>query len=347
MKATTLTPLSSVKSTTTNDGGGSCSSWQGCQRDANCKCDICLDSINATLDLIPTSYNKSSITKFSATKPVSRSPVSFNILEFSPPEMGSRRIPVSPPFSFTARMGILERMKMKKRDFGLGVMTMLLVLVLGLVLLADFGGSGVVGRVLRPKFSLDLVRNLGAKSWVLPTLNGKMKYLEKELQGLVGGKVSNSSSLDPKWKVVQDGLLLNSRCTLYKSAVEEVSVWGWPLQTAGLLTAEFSSRSFTILSGRVTEWSNGEARYLIRKANSSWAQGKWSASLVHFDRNTWILEYRRSSVLENARLLSAVLQFLKFRMIREVQKMKQEFWLLSAFGKENIDLTEDSFRVPT
>ncbi|KAK2980609.1 hypothetical protein RJ640_011417 [Escallonia rubra] len=174
-----------------------------------------------------------------------------------------------------------------------------------------------------------------------------MKYLEKEFQGLVGGKVSNSSSLDPKWQIIQDGLLLNSRCTLYKSAVEEVSVWGWPLQTAGLLTAEFSPRSFTILSGRVTEWTNGEARYLTRKANSSWAQGKWSASLVHFDRNTWILEYRRSSLLENARLFSAVLQFLKFRMIREVQKMKQEFWLLSAFGKEYKDLTEDSFRVPT
>jgi hypothetical protein len=52
---------------------------------------------------------------------------------------------------------------------------------------------------------------------------------------------------------LQDGLLLNSRCVLYKSAMEEVSIWGWPLQTAGLLKTEFSSRSFTVLSGRVTE----------------------------------------------------------------------------------------------
>lgn len=34
---------------------------------------------------------------------------------------------------------------------------------------------------------------------------------------------------------------------------EEVSIWGWPLQTAGLLTAEYSSRSLSIISGRVTE----------------------------------------------------------------------------------------------
>ena len=61
----------------------------------------------------------------------------------------------------------------------------------------------------------------------------------------------------------QDGLLLNSRCTLYKSAMEEVFIWGWPLQTAGLLTTGFSSRSFTILSGRVTEVSAKHSSYLL------------------------------------------------------------------------------------
>ncbi|KAK4357084.1 hypothetical protein RND71_022694 [Anisodus tanguticus] len=78
----------------------------------------------------------------------------------------------------------------------------------------------------------------------------------------------------------EDGFLLNSQCTLYKSIVEELSIWGWPLQTAGLLTAGFSARSYAILSGRLTEWSNGEIGYLIRKA-----------SAVQMDPNTWILEY--------------------------------------------------------
>lgn len=46
---------------------------------------------------------------------------------------------------------------------------------------------------------------------------------------------------------------MKSRCTLYKSWSEELSVFGWPLQTSGLLASEFSSQSFTILSGRVTQ----------------------------------------------------------------------------------------------
>lgn len=56
---------------------------------------------------------------------------------------------------------------------------------------------------------------------------------------------------------------MNSRCVLYKSATEEVSVWGWPLQTAGLLTTGFSSRSFSILSGRVTEVNQKNMYFLI------------------------------------------------------------------------------------
>ena len=70
----------------------------------------------------------------------------------------------------------------------------------------------------------------------------------------------------------QDGLLLNSRCTLYKTAMEEVSIWGWPLQTAGLLKTGFSSRSFTILSGRVTEVNTNQntLRIYLTTSGLSW-----------------------------------------------------------------------------
>jgi len=50
--------------------------------------------------------------------------------------------------------------------------------------------------------------------------------------------------------------MLNSKCVLYKSAIEEVSIWGWPLQTSGLFHTGFSSSSITVLSGRVTEVTN-------------------------------------------------------------------------------------------
>lgn len=68
---------------------------------------------------------------------------------------------------------------------------------------------------------------------------------------------------------LQEGMLLSSKCTMYKSAIEAVSIWGWPLQTAGLLRTGFSQRSFTILSGRVTEVNskpliNGQENLAIR-----------------------------------------------------------------------------------
>ncbi|KAI7986962.1 hypothetical protein LOK49_LG14G00921 [Camellia lanceoleosa] len=131
-----------------------------------------------------------------------------------------------------------------------------------------------------------LMRNVAEKSWVSQDINGRFEFLERELQSLINDKVSSCSSNDSVWEINQDNLLLNSHCSLYKSATEEVSIWGWPLQTAGLLTAKFSSRSFTILSGRVTEWSDGKVSYSTGKANNSWVHQKWSASAVQLDPNT-------------------------------------------------------------
>ncbi|XP_009335326.3 uncharacterized protein LOC103928042 [Pyrus x bretschneideri] len=153
------------------------------------------------------------------------------------------------------------------------------------------------------------------------------------MQGLVPGRVSNCSCPNSIWDISQDGLLLSSHCTLYKSAIEEVRIWGWPLQTAGLLTSGFSSRSFTILSGRVTEWSDGKVGgYVIRAPNTSWVQRSWGASAVRLDPNTWILEYWWSTTFDNQRLVSAALAFFKNMISRKLGKMQQKFWILSTFG---------------
>ncbi|KAA8527619.1 hypothetical protein F0562_034986 [Nyssa sinensis] len=290
--------------------------FPGCRKDANCNCDMCLASINATLDLMPTSVQRSSLTNFSASKRVPRSPVSFNSLVMSTPTRSST---VSPPDKFHSENEFSREDEKEQERVGFWVY-------------AD---------------EIDTVKDIGKKPWVFQDLNERLEFLQEELQGLVHGKVSNCSAIDSVWEINQDGLLLNSRCTLYKSATEEVSIWGWPLQTAGLLTTEFSSLSFTVLSGRVTEWSDGKVKYSIRKANSSWAQERWSASVVQSDPNTWILEYRQSLVMENSRLLSAALEFLRFRLSRELKKMKQEVWMLSAFGRQYSDFTEDSFKIPT
>ncbi|XP_057476877.1 uncharacterized protein LOC130764593 [Actinidia eriantha] len=316
VKSTTTVTSSSVTTTSAvgaTDGDRSelrdTNYFPKCRKDANCHCEMCLASINATLDLKP--RRSLSLAKLSASKPLPISPISYNPSIISTPESSTRRNTLSPPLNSTARTSFHNKLRKKKKDFGIGFVLVRLVLGLGIVFATEFGFSWAV--------------------------------LGREIQSLVIGKVSNCSSNDSQWKINQDDLLLNSRCTLYKSATEEVSIWGWPLQTSGLLTAEFSSRSLTILSGRVTEWTDGKVSYSTRQANKSWVHQKWSSSVVQLDQNTWILEYKQARSVENLRMVSAALEFFKFRLLREVRRMKQQFWL----GDRYDGFTEDSFKVPT
>lgn len=88
---------------------------------------------------------------------------------------------------------------------------------------------------------------------------------------------------------------------------------------------------------------------MIRKENSSWVQRNWGASAVQLDPNTWLLEYRRSSISGNQRLVSAALGFLKYRTSRTLGKMKQKFWLLSTFGNNQYHEVnaEYNIKIPT
>ncbi|XP_059294028.1 uncharacterized protein LOC132047137 [Lycium ferocissimum] len=359
MKSTVIsTPNSSVKSSSTTmmeSENKDSYYFPGCRKDTNCNCEICIASFNATLDLMTNSmHKKNSITKRSITKALQfpKSPISFSPSNLSTPKSSnnssSSSSSMSPPLNSTARMSFHEKVKKRKRELGFGVLLMRLVFVLCVVFGLEFGFSWVVSGFLKTELSQEIVRNLSEKSRGLKDFNERLVFLKKELEGLIDDdEVSSCSPLNSTWKINQDGLLLASRCTLYKSMTEELSIWGWPLQTAGLLTAGLSARSYAILSGRLTEWSNGEIGYLIRKANSSWTQQKWSASAVQLDPNTWILEYSRSPLTENGKLVSAVLEFLKFRLRREVQKLKQEFWLLSPFTSQHSDLAIERVQIPT
>ncbi|KAI3715593.1 hypothetical protein L6452_22579 [Arctium lappa] len=323
---TVQTPKSSVKSSFTTDR---CCSTR-CRRDANCKCDICIASFNATLDLLPMSVQRSSLTKLSSSKPSPPQTPNFcNPSTLSTPKSETSRLMVSPPLNSTLRTDFRRKIKRKKIEFGYSVMMMMMkwFIVLCLILIGKFGVSFVTSGVMKTKLSPEIVRNLSEKSQGFQDVKERLGFLNRELQDLVGDGVPESSSTNPNCEIVQDGLILRSRCQLYKSGMEEVSIWGWPLQTTGLLTTKFASRSFTILSGRVTEWSNGELSCLIRKANTSWEQEKWRASLWRLDENTWILEYKRSFVFENT--FSSAMEFLKFGMMRAFQWMKQ-VWRFSA-----------------
>ncbi|KAM3248992.1 hypothetical protein P3L10_010761 [Capsicum annuum] len=325
-----------------------------CRKDTNCE--ICIASFNAALDLM----HKKPIKKHPVARklhfpeiPVSHSPSTT----LSTPKSSSNRSAsssMSPPLNSTARVSFHAKVKRRKSGFGFGVLLMRLIFGLAVVFGLELGFSWMVSGFWKHRFLVEMVKNLSEKSWGLKNLEERLIFLEMELDGVInGGEIASCSPLHSTWKINQpvkkmrDGLLLNSRCTLYKSNSEELSIWGWPLQTAGLLTAGFSARTYTILSGRLTEWSNGGIGYSIGKANSSWTQQKWSASPVQLDPNTWILEYSRSPLTENGKLVSAVLEFLKFRLRRKVQKLKQEFWLSSSFTSQYSDFTGERLQIPT
>ncbi|GJV39560.1 ERG2/sigma1 receptor-like protein [Tanacetum coccineum] len=218
----------------------------------------------------------------------------------------------------TKRSDFEVKIEKKKMGFRYGLMMMNFVVVLCLALVAKYGVEFVGERVLKTKLSGEIARDLGERAVEFDDIKEKLLFFNSE----IGNLVQESSVKDPKWEIVKDGLILRSRCQLYKSGIEEVSIWGWPLQTAGLLTTEFDSRSFTILSGRVTEWSNGKLSCSIRKANTSWEQGKWSSSVWRLDEDTWILEYKRSFVFENERPFWSATEFVKFKMMKAFQQVK-------------------------
>ncbi|KAL8234503.1 hypothetical protein R6Q59_020603 [Mikania micrantha] len=262
-----------------------------CRRDANCTCKICQASINATLDLLPVSAQRTTITKISSSKPSPpETPIFFNPCTVSTPKSDSPRLT---PVNSTIRTD-LQVEEQEEEDIWFNDDEMCCGSVL------EFDGE----------IRAFICRFYTHENQIVPRNSQELSVLE-------------ASSKIPNWEIVQDGLILRSRCQLYKSEMEEVSIWGWPLQTSGLLTTEFDSRSFTILSGRVTEWSNGELSGLIRNANTSWEQRKRSASVWRLDENTWILEYKRSFVFENTRPFSSAMEFLKYKMMRSFQWMKQ------------------------
>ncbi|KAH0934914.1 hypothetical protein HID58_012031, partial [Brassica napus] len=182
-----------------------------------------------------------------------------------------------------------RRRKTKKNEIRRSlIFSVLKVVVLALYL--ELGFSLMRKGVLESEFTEDIVRISDDRSHSGRDVGEKVTILEDELMGFAKSinflrcRGSNSN-----WRINQDGLMLKSR-SVYKSVTEEVNVWGWPLQTGGLFGTGFSSSSFNVLSGRVTNWSEGRFGYSVREANISWGKTKWSTSVLQLDHSTWVLE---------------------------------------------------------
>lgn len=96
------------------------------------------------------------------------------------------------------------------------------------------------------------------------------------------------------------------------------------------------------------QWSDGKFGYHVQEVNSTWLLRNWSASVLQLDPNTWVVEYRRSSILDKSRLFSALLEFLRLWLTSENTRMKQKFWLLSSlYTQFSYNSAEDRFEIPT
>ncbi|VAI21824.1 hypothetical protein VPH35_085382 [Triticum aestivum] len=307
--------------------GGGRGYYPGCRKDANCACEICLASINATRDLLPP--EAASARRCFAAAARDRRPGTRSLFLATPGSAVTE--PWTPPLRSTAKSrrdaaAAAKARRSSSPDWALYALT-----VLGFLLLlwVDTGlVPEVAARGFGPKLSSDAVARMGQEARLAPAALGhKLRSLERGVGQLVGADgISNCSSKDSVWRLQQnDQHLFHWRCSLYKSAAEEVSVWGSPLRTSGLLPSTLSTRHITILSGKVTEWSDGSVLPTVRASNgSSWSYRGRRAAAVLLEPETWVLEYQRSVLFEGTRLLPATVELLASRCSTMAKRARQK-----------------------
>ncbi|WOK91575.1 hypothetical protein Cni_G00266 [Canna indica] len=318
-------------------GGDSCY-FPGCRKDANCHCEICLASIHATRDLIPSGaasiqWHRSSLTKLSVSKPrrAGLEPVPFDDAESPPPTPEAVASTVTPPSTPPIRPPVRSRPSEeiaieKHRSWSFGGSLIGVLVCLLLLWAVDAGFSAVILKRFGPKLTAGLVSQVGEDSRVLrKDLKKRLELVQQRMDNLVGGRVSNCSSVDSNWGMNQgDQFLFQWRCVMHKSIAEKVTVWGSPLRTTGLLVTGSSPRSMTLLSGKITEWSDGKLLPTTRTSNgSSWTYDKWSSAALHLDANTWILEYERNALFQGPGLIPAAWEAAKLKLFTKAKNLKQ------------------------
>ncbi|KAK8923981.1 hypothetical protein KSP39_PZI019666 [Platanthera zijinensis] len=324
--------------------------FPGCRKDTNCKCKICLASINATRDLIPSGSSVSNVSYLPKREP-SASPTTPNLLA------ATSSFSLTPPIESTAK----SRRKMRgspanKDKFRfLGHWKAALLLGIFLVTTADlrFLKGAIDG--FGPALTKETLEKFGeeCRDQTLD-LRGRLRILELKIGGVVDG-VLNCSSLNSSWEMNQFGShFFYWRCVIYESMMEEVSVWGSPLRTSGLLSTGFSSPSLALLSGRIIEWSDGKLEPIFRTGNgSSWTLQRWMAVAVHLESDTWVLEYKRNVLFDDhSGFLVGTLGFLRQRAMSVLKLAKREPWRILTLGFTPEDAyhhrkEDDHFMCPT
>ncbi|KAM1512409.1 hypothetical protein PS1_024444 [Malus domestica] len=79
-----------------------------------------------------------------------------------------------------------------ERKWNFGCEFWRLILGLSLVYVAMCGFYMMVSGALKPIMSPEMVRNVSEKSWAVDDMNGRLRFLQKEMQGLVPGSSSGA-----------------------------------------------------------------------------------------------------------------------------------------------------------
>ncbi|PKA58273.1 hypothetical protein AXF42_Ash012997 [Apostasia shenzhenica] len=198
-------------------GDSSCY-FPGCRKDTNCHCEICLASINATLDLIPSS---SSITKVSYLRSKSKSTpqqqrqrpstAADPAMPATPPaspvfNRSTSSSSLTPPMESTAKSRPPAReVSVKKKRSGVSLTwALILLLCFSLLVFLDLGFLKGLLEGFGPRLTREMVNQIGEESRVFSgDLKGKVRILELKIGALVGEGVSNCSSLESKWEMDQ------------------------------------------------------------------------------------------------------------------------------------------------
>lgn len=104
---------------------------------------------------------------------------------------------------------------------------------------------------------------------------------------------------------LQDGHLLSSKCILFDSATEEVSVCGFPVPTSGIISTGFSSRRVTVLSGRLTEVNSTGRLSAQRNPNLSRCRLRFCRNLQWSRERLGFGEARANQAMEGGRRRSS------------------------------------------
>lgn len=211
--STTTTTTTTVSSEEDSERRDSNCYFPDCRKDANCSCEICLDSLNATLDLMPLSVQKSSLTKLSYASnfksTVESTPTSFDPNLVTTPASVSRPIlkviMISSPKKKQVKKSKVseneeQRKTTKKERSPLICAVLKVLLVIGLILFLELGFRWGF----KSEFTEEIVRNIGERSQGDLDLGVKLRLLEDELMGFVNsGKISSCGGSDSKWKINQ------------------------------------------------------------------------------------------------------------------------------------------------